>query len=155
MEQVKTIDVEIVNVDGRLISVESQELSGDFEAAEHVLMQYVRPGKARIKVDAKGNIVYAHNLKVEGQGNKPSYSGFKKTYAPANTFKPSYQQQPIRKNKLKVFTHITGLEYQKIYNELSEKNKIIAATPIKSEFTFEDENKLRQYYYDVFIYYEE
>lgn len=155
MEQVKTIDVEIVNVDGRLISVESQELSGDFEAAEHVLMQYVRPGKARIKVDANGNIVYAHNLKVEGQGNKPSYSGFKKTYAPANTFKPSYQQQPSRKNKLKVFTHITGLEYQKIYNELSEKNKIIAATPIKSEFTFEDENKLRQYYYDVFIYYEE
>lgn len=155
MEQIKTIDVEIVNVDGRLISVESQELSGDFEAAEHVLMQYVRPGKARIKVDANGNIVYAHNLKVEGQGSKPSYSGFKKTYAPANTFKPSSQQQPIRKNKTKAFTHVTLLEFQNIYNEMAEKCTIKASNIFKTEFTFEDTDKLRQYYYDAVIFYEE
>jgi hypothetical protein len=159
MEQIKTIEAEIVDVDNRLISIESEDVSGDFEAAEHILMQYVRPGKARIKIDSNGKIVYAHNIKQEGEGFKKTYpnsSGFKKTFAPANSFnKQNYTPQPTRKNRTKAFTHVTLLEFQQIYNEMAEKNTIKASNIFKTEFTFEDENKIRQYYYDAVIFYEE
>lgn len=145
-----------MNVDNRLISIESEDVSGDFEAAEHILMQYVRPGKARIKIDSNGKIVYAYNIKQDREQVKKPYSGFKKTFAPANSFnKQNYTPQPTRKNRTKAFTHVTLLEFQQIYNEMAEKNTIKASNIFKTEFTFEDENKIRQYYYDAVIFYEE
>lgn len=123
-------------------------------------MQYVRPGKARVKIDGKGMIVYAHNIKQEGEGFKKTYqnsSGFKKTYAPANSFNkqnyaPQYEKSNIHDTKIKVFSKLKSIEFEKIYNEW-DKGKIFASKEIPTPFTYEDEKGDRNIYYDYIIYY--
>ena len=153
----QSIEVEIVSFEGDLITIEGPEGAGDYKVVAPADPKYIKLGKATVKFDGQGNVSYVHMLKPasgfksdypKSTYTKPAYGGFNKAQAPQVPVRAEYKEEISR---VRVFNHISLKDYETLYNELSNKEKITASQVFKTDFTYAV-GELRENYYDAIIY---